>query len=165
MAPAPSLEPVFTMREYLHADMADLGQTASGARIIVNVVEGFIKFDNSDIEAQVVPPGGDWPLIDLQAECVYVDARARAKTDQGEVYLKYTGVINFDEAARRLLDKSSPGPISSNFADTVWFTKLDVITTDARLKSLETDFLVGQGRWHVDEKGLAAEYIVYKAKN
>jgi len=162
---APSLEPVFRMREYLHPEIADLGQTSSGARIIVNVVHGFIKFENSDIEAQVVPPGGDWPLIDLMAECVYIDARARAKTDRGEVYLKYTGVIKFDEAARRLFDKSSPGPIPSNFGDTVWFTKLDIVTTDERLKWLETDFLVGQGRWHVDEKGLAAEYMVYKLKN
>jgi hypothetical protein len=162
---APSLEPVFSMREYIHPETADLGQTSSGARIIANVVDGFIKFDISDIEAQVVPPGGDWPLIDLKAECIYIDARARAKTDLGEVYLKYTGVLKFDEATRRLLDKSSPGPISSNFAETVWFTKLDIVTTDERLKWLETDFLVGQGRWHVDEKGLAAEYRVYKLKN
>jgi hypothetical protein len=163
---APSLELIFLMRENIHPDIADLGQTSSGARIVVNVVDGFIKFENSDIEAQIVPPGGDWPLIDLAAECVYIDARARAKTDRGELYLKYTGVIKFDEAARRLLDKSSPGPIPSNFADTIWFTKLDVVTTDERLKWMETDFLVGQGRWHVDEeKGLAAEYRVYKLKN
>ena len=161
----PSLEPVFRLREYLYPEFADLGQTSSGAQIIANVVHGFIKFDNSDIEAQVVPPGGDWPLIDLPAECLYIDARARAKTDRGEVYLKYTGVLKFDEAARRLLDKSSPGPIPSNFGDTVWFTKLDIVTTDERLEWLETDFLVGQGRWHVDEEGLAAEYIVYKLKN
>jgi hypothetical protein len=162
---APSLELVFLMREYIHSDIADLGQTSSGARIIANVVDGFIKFENSDIEAKFVPPGGDWPLIDLVAECVYIDARARAKTDRGELYMRYTGVTKFDEAARRLLDKSSPGPISSNFADTFWFTKLDVVTTDERLKWMETDFLVGQGRWHVDEKGLAAEYRVYKLKN
>lgn len=162
---APSLEPVFRFREYLHPDIADLGATADGARIIANVESGFIKFENSDIEAQVVPPGGDWPLIDLKAECVYIDARARAKTDQGEIYIKYTGVTQFDEAARRLLDKSSAGPIPSNFGDTIWFTKLDVVTTDQRLKWLQTNFLVGQGRWHIDEKGLAADYIVYKLKN
>jgi hypothetical protein len=162
---APSLEPVFLMREYIHPDIADLGKTSSGAQIIANVVDGFIKFDNSDIEAQVVPPGGDWPLVDLVAECLYIDARARAKTDQGELYLKYTGVLKFDDAARRLLDKSSPGPIPSNFADTVWFTKIDIVSTDGRLKWMETDFLVGQGRWHVDEKGIAAEYRVFKLKN
>ena len=162
---APSLESVFLMREYLHSDVADLGQTSLGARLIANVVDGFVKFDNSNIEAQVLPPGGDWPFIDLKAECLYMDARARAKTDHGEVYIKYKGTLHFDEATRRLLDKSSPGPISSNFADTVWFSKVDVVTTDERLKALETDFLVGQGRWHVDEKGLAAEYIVYKLKN
>lgn len=104
-------------------------------------------------------------MIDLKAESLYIDARARAKTDQGELYLKHTGVLKFDEAARRLLEKSSPGPITSNFADTVWFTKLDIVTTVERLKWLETEFLVGQGRWHVDEKGLAAEYMVYKMKN
>ncbi|KAK5046323.1 hypothetical protein LTR84_008467 [Exophiala bonariae] len=156
----PSLEPVFLMREYLHPDIADLGQTTSGARIIVNVTSGFIKFDNSDIEAEVLPPGGDWPLIDLKAECVYVNARARAKTDQGELSLKYKGVINFDEAARRLLDESGPGPIASNFGDTVWFTKLDIVTTDERLKWLETAFLVGQGRWHLDDEGMAAEFLI-----
>lgn len=163
---SPSLEPVFRLREYLHSDIADLGPTAAGARIIAGVEHGFIKFENPEIkEAQVVPPGGDWPLIDLKNECLYIDARARAKTDQGEMYVRYTGVIKFDEAARRLMDKSGPGPIPSEFGDTVWFTKLDVVTTDERLKSLETDFLVGQGRWHVDEQGVAAEYIVYRLKN
>jgi hypothetical protein len=162
---APSLERVFLLREYLHPDMADLGQTAAGARIMVSVVEGFIKFDNPEIEAQVVPPGGGWPLIDLAAECLHMDARTRAKTEKGEIYLKYTGVIQFDEAARRLLNKKGAGPIPSEFGDTIWFAKLDALTTDDRLKWLETAFLVGQGRWHIDEKGLAAEYIVYKMKN
>lgn len=161
----PSLVSVFRMREYLHPELADLGQTPFGARIIADVVDGFIKFDNSDIEAQVIPPSGDWPLIDLAAECVYIDARTRARTDRGELYLRYTGVTKFDDAARRLLDKSSPGPIPSNFGDTVWFTKLDVVTTDVRLKWMETAFLVGQGRWHIDEKGLAAAYMVYKLEN
>lgn len=153
------------MRVYIHPEVADLGQTTHSARIIANVQHGFIKFENSDIEAQVVPPGGDWPLIDLEAECLYLDARVRAKTDRGEMSLKYTGIAKIDEATRRLMDKSGPGPIASNFADTVWFTKLDIVTTDERFKGLETDFLVGQGRWHVDEEGVAAEYIVYKLKN
>ncbi|KAI0888900.1 uncharacterized protein GGS22DRAFT_152655 [Annulohypoxylon maeteangense] len=162
---APTLEYVFTMREYLHPDMADVGPKLSGpTRLMANVTEGFLKFTDPEIEAQIIPPGGDWPLIDYVANVLHVNARARAKTDQGEMYIHYTGALVMDEGTKKLLAKS-PDAKATNFGDTTWFTNIDVETTDQRLKWMETNMLVGQGRWHIDEKGLAAEYLVYKVKN
>ncbi|KAI1381475.1 hypothetical protein F4677DRAFT_403109 [Hypoxylon crocopeplum] len=162
---APTLEHVFTMREYLHPDIVDFGPKSSGTtRLIANVTGGFIKCNNSDIEAQVLPPSGDWPLMDFDANCIHLDARARAKTDEGEIYVHYTGITILDEGTKKLLAKA-PDAKPTNFGDTTWFTKLNVETTDQRLKWMETNVLVGQGRWHVDEKGLAAEYLVYMLKN
>ncbi|KAI2469362.1 hypothetical protein F4781DRAFT_220420 [Annulohypoxylon bovei var. microspora] len=162
---APTLEYVFTLREYLHPDMADVGPRLSGpTRLIANVTGGFLKFNNSDIEAQIIPPGGDWPLIDYNTNIIHVDARARAKTDQGEIYLHYTGAVVLNEGMQKLLAKA-PDAKATNFGDTTWFTNINAETTDQRLKWMETGMLVGQGRWHVDEKGLAAEYLVYKLNN
>ena len=162
---APSLVPVCTMRAYLHSKIADVGPKSSGAtRFIANVTEGFIKFNESDIEAQVLPPGGDWPLIDYNANCLYIDARVRAKTEQGEIYLQYKGNVTLDERMNKLL-AGDPDAKSMSFGDTTWFTKVDIETTDSRLKWMETAFVVGQGRWNVDEKDISAEYLVYHLKN
>ncbi|KAI1807484.1 hypothetical protein F4811DRAFT_549861 [Daldinia bambusicola] len=162
----PTLEYVFSMREYIHPDIADVGLKSSGAtRLVAGVTDGFIKFHDSNIEAQVIPPGGDWPLVDLNNNCLYIDARARARTDKGEIYISYTGTIVLDEVTRKLVT-NTPGAKTTNFGDTIWFTKLDVETTDPRLVWMKTDVLVGQGRWYIDEeKGLASEYLVYRLRN
>lgn len=163
---APTLNQVFTMREYLHADVANLGQRSNGnTRLIVNMVSGYLKFFGESISAEVLPPGGDWPLVDTSASCLWIDAKARAKTDQGEVYVAYTGVVHFDDAMRVILDESRSDFVASELGDTLWFTNVKIETTDPRLKRLETSFLVGQGRWHVDEDGLAADYVVYETLN
>ncbi|KAL6249312.1 hypothetical protein RBB50_003165 [Rhinocladiella similis] len=162
---APILKHIFTMRGYLHPDLAVVGPNYSGAtRLMANVTSGFLKFEGSDKEAQIVPPGGDWPLIDYKANCVHIDARARAKTDQGEIYIRYTGMIIIDEGTKKILD-NAPDIKPTSFGDTNWFTRLDIETTDQGLKWLETSALIGQGRWHIDEGGLAAEYLVYKLEN
>ena len=153
------------MRFYLHSDIADIGLRSAGVnRIIANVVDGFIKVNKSNVEAQVLTPGGDWPLVNQESNCVYIDARARAKTDQGEIYIKYTGRLVIDQGTKKLLEKA-PDAQPTAFGDTDWFTMLNVETTDPRLKWLENAALIGQGRWHIDEKGLAAEYLVYQLKN
>lgn len=160
------LNQAFTMRKYFHADVANLGQRSNGStRLIVNVVSGYLKFFKEFISAEVLPPGGDWPLVDTNASRLWIDARARAKTHQGEVYVAYSGVVYFDGAMRVILDESRSDFVASDFADTLWFRNVKIETTDPRLKYLETSFLVGQGRWHVDEDGLAADYLVYQMLN
>ncbi|KAI1107498.1 hypothetical protein F4804DRAFT_297189 [Jackrogersella minutella] len=162
---APTLEHVFTMRVYLHPDITDLGLNASGAtRLIAGVASGSIKFENSKIEAQILPPGGDWPLVNFNANSFHIDARVRAKTDAGEIYLHYTGTVALDKGMKKILTKA-PDASSTKFGDANWFTKFNVETSDQRLKWMETNVLVSQGRWQIDEKGVAAEYLVYKLNN
>lgn len=152
------------MREYIHSDFSALEISSSTTRLLANVIDGFIKFENSDIEAQVLPPGGDWGLWHNSAEYVRLDARARAKTDKGEMYIQYTGTMILDQGGRKLMEKA-PDAGPTNYGDTTWFTYLTVETTDERLKWMEAAALVGEGRWHIDEKGFAAEYLVYQLEN
>ncbi|KAI1095902.1 hypothetical protein F5B19DRAFT_272236 [Rostrohypoxylon terebratum] len=161
----PSLEYVFTMREYIGSDRAKLTPKSSGpTRLIISVVDGSIKFADSDLEAQVIPPGGDWPLVNYDTGILHIDARARARTDRGDLYLYYTGTLVMGEGTKKLLAQA-PDAKPTKFGDETWFAHINVETTDQRLKWMEASMLVGQGRWHVDEKGWAAEYMVYKIKN
>lgn len=162
---APALAFLVALHRYIDPDIADIGQTSSGARMIANVVHRHRKPETSEIEAQVVHPSADWPTMGLSGECMRIDARLQY------LYISYTalphlsspGVLEFDENTRTSLDESRTNPTPSNCVDTTWFTKLDVVTTDRRLKWFQTEFLISQGRSHVDDKkGIAAENIVYQ---
>ncbi|KAI1450212.1 hypothetical protein F5Y02DRAFT_106300 [Annulohypoxylon stygium] len=161
---APTLEYAFTMREYIGTDKAELAKASGPIRLIISVVDGSIKFGHSDIEAQIIQPGGDWPLVNYETNVLRIDARARARTDEGDMYLNYTGTLIMGEGTKKLL-AGAPDAESTNFGDETWYTHINVETTDKRFKWMETSMLVGHGRWHIDEKGAAAEYLVYQMKN
>ncbi|KAJ9612928.1 hypothetical protein H2200_002869 [Cladophialophora chaetospira] len=160
--PAPNLQHVATLRAYISPEVVNVGsRSTEHDRFIAPVIGGFFKLTTKDIEAEIIPPGADWPIADSSTGHAYLDVRLRAKTTEGELYIQYTGVLKMNEAATKAFSGAHDAK-STNFGDASWFTRLTVETSDTRLKWLETSLLVGQGRWHVDETGTAAEYMVYK---
>lgn len=88
----PKLEQVFTLRATLGKENAlPLGSVRGGIhRMVAPVIGGFIK--GPDIDAEILPGGGDWPLVDPVVENLYLDARLQARTSTGEmIYIRYPG--------------------------------------------------------------------------
>jgi hypothetical protein len=89
---APKLEQVFTLRASLgKEDTLPLGSVKGGAhRIVVPVTGGFIK--GSDLEAEILPGGGDWLLLDPVTGTAHLDIRFQARSSSGDmIYGHYPG--------------------------------------------------------------------------
>ncbi|OTB04502.1 hypothetical protein M426DRAFT_261761 [Hypoxylon sp. CI-4A] len=162
---APSLEYVFTFRAYINPEVTNLGSKISGStRLITNDTCGSMKFSDPDIEVQLIQPSADWFVVDSVNNVVHVVARLLAKTDEGAIYVTSKADMEICDATQKILS-GAPDAKSTEFGDITWFSRVAVETTDTRLKWMETGLLVGQGRCNVDEKGLGAEYLVYRCKN
>jgi hypothetical protein len=89
---APKLEQVFTLRASLgKEDTLPLGSVKGGAhRFVVSVTGGFIK--GSDLEAEILPGGGDWLLLDPVTGTAHLDVRFQARSLSGDmIYGHYPG--------------------------------------------------------------------------
>ncbi len=156
-----SLQEIALLRAYISPDIANLGPRSSEhARFIAAIHSGFVKFNGDGIEAEIVPPGADWPITNSGTGHAHLDVRCRARTDAGDLYIQYSGLLAIDETTSKALSGASDAK-STQFGDTKWFIRLVMETSDPRLKWLETSLIVGQGRWNVDEKRIAAEYRLY----
>jgi hypothetical protein len=134
-----------------------LAEDASGI-----VPSGFVKFINPGIEAETASPGTDWIIQDQQNSIFHLDVRTRARTDIGEIYLQYGGIMTADTAATNVSGGTQDAK-NTEFGDSLnRFIKPLVEASDHRMKWLETSALNGEGRWVVDEQRSATEYAVYK---
>ncbi|KAK6363886.1 hypothetical protein LTS17_012727 [Exophiala oligosperma] len=91
---------------------------------------GFFKLATRKFEAELVAPA--WPVTTSSAGSTYLDVRCRAKTDAGDVYIQYSGVLAVDEATTKPL-RRAPDAKSTRFGDTSWFTRVVIETSDERL--------------------------------
>jgi hypothetical protein len=68
----PKLDKRFTMRGYIARDgICDLKAIHGGSsRLIIPVTGGFVK--GHGVEAEVLPGGGDWPLVCLMVMTRYL---------------------------------------------------------------------------------------------
>jgi hypothetical protein len=91
-----------------------------------------------------------------------LDIRTRARTDIGEIYLQYGGIMTADTAATNVSGGTQDAK-NTEFGDSLnRFIKPLVEASNHRMKWLETSVLNGEGRWVVDEQRSATEYAVYK---
>ena len=89
---APKVEQVFTLRTSLgKEDTLPLGSVKGGAhRFVVVATGGFIK--GSDFEAEILPGGGDWLLLDPVTGTAHLDVRFQARSSSGDmIYGHYPG--------------------------------------------------------------------------
>lgn len=163
---APTLEEAFTLRCYLDgANVAVINQRLTGLnRVVGPLNSGTIKFAQTGIEAKIKAPGADWLLMDDKNKIAHIDVRLRATTDEGEIYLHYTGRTDIDEAAAKFLS-FAPDARSTQFGESDWIVIPTMETSDERLRGLEKVQLLGQGRWVIDEVGRGIEYAVYVVKS
>ncbi|EXJ60786.1 hypothetical protein A1O7_04939 [Cladophialophora yegresii CBS 114405] len=162
---APKFEQVFTMRGYMNKEnTVNLNAIKNGAtRIIVPITHGFIK--GAGLEAEILPGGGDWILLDASTGVSHLDVRTQARTSDGHsLYVHYHGVLKVDEAGQQVLGWS-PDAKTTKSGDHEWFSAPIMETSDPKFKWVETSLWVGQGHWVVDETGYAVEYEIYKVVN
>lgn len=89
---APKLEEVFVLRASLGKENTlPLGSVKGGAhRIVVPVTGGFIK--GPGVEADILPGGGDWLLLDPTTGTAHLDIRFQARSASGDmIYGHYPG--------------------------------------------------------------------------
>lgn len=89
---APKLEQVFTLRAFLgKKDTLPLGPVKGGAhRIVVPVTGGFIE--GCGLDAEILPGGGDWLLLDPATGIAYLDIRFQARSSSNDmIYGHYPG--------------------------------------------------------------------------
>ncbi|KAJ9494967.1 hypothetical protein LTR99_001298 [Exophiala xenobiotica] len=162
---APKLEQVFAMRGYMSKEnTVNLKEIKGGpVRIVVPITHGFIK--GSGLEAEILPGGGDWILLDTSTGVAHLDVRTQARTSDGhELYVHYHGVLKIDEAANKVL-AWSPDAKTTKSGEHEWFSAPIIETSDPKFKWVETSLWVGQGHWVADETGFAVEYEIYKVVN
>ena len=116
-----------------------IGKTAHGHRVIVQVAEG--RFEGDKLKGIVLPGARDWALIRLDG-VMEVDVRLTLKThDDALIYVTYTGLVL--EARRALAERErgiTPDPATTYFRTTPRFE-----TGDERYAWLNTMLAVGVG--------------------
>ncbi|KAI1612523.1 hypothetical protein EDD36DRAFT_239483 [Exophiala viscosa] len=162
---APKLEKTFTMRGYINKENTlDLKAIKTGPqRIIVPIVSGFVK--GSGLDAEILPGGADWILLDPSSNIAHIDVRTQARASNGHsLYIHYIGVLKMDEGAQKVLGWASDAK-TTQVGDHHWFNQPIIETSDPEFKWVEDCVWNGQGHFVVDERGSAVEYEIYKVTN
>lgn len=156
----PKLQHIATLRAYVSPEVIRWGSEIPGhIRTSAVITGGFLKFVTEEIEAEIVPPS--WPVTETFDGHAHLNVQCRAKTDKGEISIQYAGVLEIDEATTKAA-KHAPDAKSTSFGESRWFTTISLQTSDPRLKWLQHSAFVGQGRVHLDDKGDAAEYLIFQ---
>jgi hypothetical protein len=128
---------------HLHADLkdpVDVGPGPFGVRQIFDVTGGY--FEGPGLKGTVMASGGDWILIGADG-VGRLDVRATLQTDDGAlIYVKYPGVLVFNEAVVAALTEGS----ELQFGDTEFFTQPLCETGDPNYAWLNSVVAVGEGR-------------------
>lgn len=128
---------------HLHADLkppVDVGPGPFGTRQIFDVTGG--RFEGPGLNGSVVASGADWILVGGDG-VGRLDVRATLRTDDGAlVYVKYPGVLVFNEAVMTALAEGG----AVQFGDTEFFTQPLFETGDPNYAWLNSVVAVGEGR-------------------
>ncbi|KAF2170761.1 hypothetical protein M409DRAFT_63831 [Zasmidium cellare ATCC 36951] len=133
----PSLEHVFTIHGMIQKEHVLQLQTVKGGpqRVVAPIGKGFVK--GKDFEAEIVPGGADWMLIDPTTSTAHLDVRLSARTSTSHsLSIHYTGVIKIDEKCAGPMG-FDPKAESTRFGDHEWFANPVVETSNPELKWME----------------------------
>lgn len=123
-----------------------------GRRRIFNAIGG--EFEGDRLRGKVLPNGGEW-FLQNEEDVGQVNVRLLLLTDDGaHIYVRYTGVLETDEAAMAALSEGR----STNFGDTRFLTQVRFEASDPRYAWLTSTIAVGEGRMHPD----CVEYAIYE---
>lgn len=105
------------------------------------------------------------PKLDPTTSTAHLNVRIIASTNSGDtLYLHYPGILKMNETVSKIIDAAEDAK-ATEYGDNEWFTTPVIETSSKEFKWLESTVLVGQGRWHIDEQGTAAEYEIYRLVN
>ena len=159
----PKLEQVFILRAFLGKENTlPLGSVKGGAhRYVIPVSGGFVS--GSGLEAEIMPGGGDWLLLDPTTGTAHLDIRFQARSKEGDmIYGYYPGIIKLDPEIEKFL-QWSPDAKTTESKDHYFFTTPTFETNSETLKWIEQTVFVSHGHFYVPGDGSqAVEYEVYK---
>lgn len=162
----PRLEQVFTLRAFLGKDNTlPLGSVKGGAhRYVVPVTGGFVS--GSGLEAEILPGGADWLLLDTTTGTAHLDIRFQARSKDGDmIYGHYPGIIKLDPAIEKFL-QWSPEAKTTVSKDHYFFTTPVFEVSSEKLKWMEQAVFLSHGHFYVPGDGSqAVEYEIYKVVN
>lgn len=160
---APQLEQVLTLRAFLgKANTLQLGAVKAGPqRIIIPIDGGFIK--GSDLNAEILPGGGDSLLFDAASGTGHLNVRFSARSEAGDmIYGHYPGILKMDAEAGKCL-QWSPEARTTESREHYWFATPVFEVSSERLKWIEQSVFVAHGHFYVPGDGRqAVEYEVYR---
>lgn len=161
----PTLELAFTLRALFSKDhMLDVKSVKGGPqRTIAPIVSGHMK--GSGLEAEVIPAGGDWLLINPEDNTAHLDVRLGLRSLEGghSIYLRYEGVLRVDAKSFPQLTGGSNAK-STEFGEHEWFTSPIFETSDPDFKWMENSSFVGEGRWVVEDGEIGIEYQIHRLR-
>ena len=105
------LSELFTIRMTL-GDSSVVGKGPSGLRVIAEVSGG--TFEGEKLRGTVLSPGADWVVLD--GSYGEVDVRLNLLCDDGaRIYMRYTGVLEQNEAALAALTGNGETDFGDNY--------------------------------------------------
>ena len=129
-----------------------IGKGLTGIRTIYHVAGG--EFEGDRLRGKVLPGGGEWFLQNDEG-FGQPDVRLLLQTDDGaHIYLRYTGVLDFNEEAMTAVTEGR----STNFGDNQFLTHVRFESSDPGYEWLAKTIGVGEGRMHPD----CVEYAIYE---
>ena len=130
----------------------EIGPMPIGTRRVFNATGG--RFEGERLTGEVLPGGGEW-FLDAGEGFGQVDVRLMLRTDDGaHVYLRYSGVMDFNEV---VMAKLAAGE-STDYGDNRFLTQVRMESADPSYAWLTSTIAVGEGRMHPD----CVEYAIYE---
>ena len=146
------LNELFTIRISL-GDSSVIGNGPSGLRVIAEVAGG--TFEGERLKGTVLTPGADWVVLD--GPYGEVDVRLNLLCEDGaRIYMRYTGVLEQNEAATAALS----GNGETNFGDHYFVTQPRFECGHEGYEWLNRLVAIGEGRLVNGE----VEYRVYECR-
>ncbi|MBW2500489.1 MAG: DUF3237 domain-containing protein [Deltaproteobacteria bacterium] len=130
----------------------EVGRGLTGTRLVYGVTGG--EFEGDRLRGRVLPVGGEW-FLQSEGALGQPDVRILLETDDGaRIYVRYTGVMEFSEAAIAALAEGR----STDFGDTLFLTQVRFECGAPGYEWLSHTIAVGEGRMHPD----CVEYAIYE---
>ncbi len=146
------LVPLFNMKASVAAPV-EIGPMPTGTRRIFDATGG--SFVGDRLSGVVLPGGGEW-LLDAGDGFGQVDVRLLLRTDdEASIYMRYSGVMDFNEAVGAKLAAGK----STEFGDNHFLTQVRFECGHPDYAWLTRTIAVGEGRMHPD----CVEYAIYEA--
>ena len=130
----------------------EIGKVLTGVRRVYDITGG--EFEGDRLRGKILPGGGEW-FLQGDGSLGQPDVRMMLQTDDGaHVFVRYTGVMEFNEAAIASLREGR----STNFGDNLFLTQVRFEASEPRYAWLSNTIAVGEGRMHPD----CVEYAIYE---